>query len=476
MEHISEQPFSWIIDLVPVDDRSEPQRISQQAMADQSRTAYNMDYRIQHKNGDYIWLHDRFVVMRDDQGNPVSLIGSVSDVTHLKQIEADKAVLQDQLVQVQKLDSIGRLAGGVAHDFNNMLGVIMGHAQIALDSLDDDHPVREDLIEIAQAAERSAVLTRQLLTFARKQTIIPKVVDLNTSLGSVLGTLEGLIGENIKIIWKPASELCPVKIDPSQLDFIMANLCMNAREAILYEGMITISTSNVTLDEQFCASRPGLKPGYYVKLVVSDNGRGMDKPTLARIFEPFFTTKRFGEGGMGLASVYGGVKQNGGHIEAESEPEIGTTMAIYLPAYIDPVPVSKKEPVSGVSASQNGTVMLVEDEPSILKMTTLMLKRLGYDVLPSNSPSAALRIPDDKLDEVDLLLTDVVMPGMSGRELADELQKRRPELKCMFMSGYTADVMTQDMKHREGMFFIQKPFTMTGLSDMIRQALHRSSA
>ncbi len=389
-----------------------------------------------------------------------------------KRAEEDRVKLQAQLNQSQKMESVGRLAGGVAHDFNNMLGVILGHAELALEQVRPDQPIHADLQEICRAAERSAELTQQLLAFARKQTVAPKVLDLNEAVEGTLKMLRRLIGEDVGLAWLPGKNLGPVRMDPSQLDQILANLCVNARDAIGDSGKITIETEAVLFDDAWCAEHAGFVPGAYVLLAVSDNGCGMDKDTLDKLFEPFFTTKEVGKGtGLGLSTVYGIVRQNSGFITVYSEPGLGATFRIYLPRHFgkaEPVPI---EAPPRPAARGHETVLLVEDEPAILKMASAMLQRRGYAVLAADSPGEALRLAETHAGRIDLLMTDVVMPEMNGRDMAANLLARNPNLKCLFMSGYTANVIAHHGMLDEGVHFIQKPFTTQVLSEKIREVL-----
>ena len=396
----------------------------------------------------------------------------VEDITERKRAEEEKAALEAQLQQAQKMESVGRLAGGVAHDFNNMLGVILGHAELALDQVDPDQPLRADLMEIQKAAQRSADLTRQLLTFARKQTIAPKVLDLNETIAAMLSMLERLIGENILLDWKPAPDLWPVRMDRSQLDQILANLCVNAKDAISGVGTVTVVTGNSILDESYCATHPGCVPGEYVRLTVSDTGCGMDSDTRARLFEPFFTTKAFGHGsGLGLASVYGAVTQNDGVIDVESALGQGTTVTIYLPRRAGKAEQARIEGAAGPLIRGHETILLVEDEPAILHLTKTMLEQLGYTVLAASAPCEAPRLAEQHAAVIHLLMTDVVMPEMNGRDLARNLLSLYPHLKRLFMSGYTAEVIARDGAVDDGAQFIQKPFSMPELATKVRHAL-----
>jgi signal transduction histidine kinase len=389
-----------------------------------------------------------------------------------KQDENERIHLEEQLRHAQKMESVGRLAGGVAHDFNNMLSVIIGHANLALVVLDPDEQLYSSMEEILTAAQRSAELTRQLLAFARKQTIAPRVMDLNTIVSGIFKMLKRLIGEQIELVWSERADLWPVKVDPSQIDQILANLCVNASDSIAGNGKIFLETGNCVVDEGYCAGNSGLTPGAYVRLSVSDSGCGMDKETQKRIFEPFFTTKEIGAGtGLGLATVYGIVKQNGGFINVYSERGLGTTFSLYLPRH-----AGKAEPVAGAepALSLRGgreTILVVEDEPSILKVTTMILTRQGYSVLPACSPREALRLAGEQGASIHLLVTDVVMPGMNGLQLAKKLEALHPGLKRLFMSGYTADVIAENGVLDEGVQFIHKPFSVPDLAAKVREVL-----
>ncbi|GAB6190384.1 ATP-binding protein [Desulfocastanea catecholica] len=384
---------------------------------------------------------------------------------------AEKIQLEEQYRQTQKMEAIGQLAGGVAHDFNNMLGVILGYAELALEEVDQSHPLSNKLKEIQKAALRSADITRQLLAFARKQTIEPRVLDLNETVEGMLKMLRRLIGEDINLTWLPGAGLWPVKIDPSQIDLILVNLCINGRDAIAGIGQMTVQTDNSILDEGYCAAHAEWVPGEYVRMTVTDSGCGIDKPALSQIFEPFFTTKDIGKGtGLGLATVFGTVKQNNGFINVSSEVGLGTSFTIYLPRHHGDTRQGKKELAPPVMRG-NATILLVEDETTILSMTMTMLESLGYVVLPAGSPEEAMRRAADFAGEIDMLITDVVMPGLNGRDLADVLLEEYPQMRCLFMSGYTADIITNHGVLDKDVYFIQKPFAKNDLAVKIRQVL-----
>jgi CheY-like chemotaxis protein len=329
-----------------------------------------------------------------------------------------------------------------------------------------------NLYEIQKAARRSADLTRQLLGFARKQTVAPHVLDLNETVTGMLSMLERLIGEDIDLTWIPSADLWPIKVDPSQIDQILANLCVNARDAIADIGKITIETENCTIGEDYCAVYTYFKPGEYVRLSVSDNGSGVDKETLPHIFEPFFTTKALGKGtGLGLATVYGIIKQNNGFINVYSEPEQGTIFRIYLPRHAGKAgPMSEEAPSEPVMRGHE-TILLVEDEPTLLELITLMLENLGYTVLPAATPNDAIHLAEVHAGRLHMLMTDVVMPEMNGRDLAENIMSRHADLKRLFMSGYTANVIAHHGVLDEGVHFIQKPFSQQELAAKVRETL-----
>jgi len=396
---------------------------------------------------------------------------SLVDITERRRAQKEQEKLQAQLNQAQKMESVGRLAGGIAHDFNNMLSVIIGYAELALDEVEPTHPLYRALQEIFNAGKRSADITRQLLAFARKQTIAPRVLDLNETVEGMLKMLRRLIGEDISLAWLPSSGLGSVKMDPSQMDQILANLCVNARDAIVGVGKVTIETHRVTFDQTYCATHAGFTPGDFVLLSVSDDGCGMDKETLGKIFEPFFTTKEKGQGtGLGLATVYGIVKQNNGFINVYSEPGHGTTFNIYLPPHEGEVGEKGGIATTTTPTGQGETILLVEDEIAILDLGKSMLEKLGYTVLAAHSPGEAFRLVKTHAGAIHLLITDVVMPEMNGRDLAGQLHTLYPGLKTLFMSGYTANVIAHRGILDEGVCFIHKPFSAKDLAVKVREA------
>ena len=405
-------------------------------------------------------------------GRVTSVGGVAQDITQHVRAEAERGRLEGQLLQAQKMEAVGRLAGGVAHDFNNMLGVILGYTEMILASPQTPPSVRNDLEEVSAAARHSAELTKQLLAFARQQTIAPEVLDLNNAVAAMLKMLRRLIGEDIQLVWSPDADLWPVHMDPAQVDQVLANLVVNARDSISSAGTITISTTRIEIDEEYCSVQADFEPGEYVLLSVTDNGRGMDRATLDRIFEPFYTTKPQGKGtGLGLPMVYGIVRQNNGFVHAYSEPGHGTTMRIYLPRHHGAAEETEPARPPRNLPTGNETVLIVEDEHALLALVTRLLERLGYVVLAAASPAEALQIAAEHEGEIDLLVSDVIMPGMNGLELQRRLLEIRPHLKSVFMSGYTADIIAGHGVLDEGTHFLAKPFTLSEIAAKVRTAL-----
>jgi PAS domain S-box-containing protein len=432
---------------------------------------HEKEYR--HKDGTVFPVESRAFLLRDESGRPAGWWEIVRDITDRRQAEAERGRLREQLAQSQKMEVVGRLAGGVAHDFNNMLQAILGNASLALLDLPADSPARESLQEIRSAADRSVALTSQLLTFARRQATAPKVLDLNEAIERTLQLVRRLIGEGVQLAWQPGAGVWPVRIDPSQLDQILTNLCVNARDAVNGTGRITLETCNVILDPAFCAAHPGIQSGDFVRLSVSDNGTGMTPEVLAHIFEPFYTTKEMNQGtGLGLATVYGIVTQNQGAITVASTPGEGSTFRVFLPRHAAnsapaATPAGQKPP----PGRGHETILLVEDEAKVLRISKMMLDGLGYQVLVAATPAEALRTAEASVDPIHLLLTDVIMPGLNGRELAEQLRVRHPAMKCVFMSGYDAKVIAPHGILEDEVNFLQKPFSAEDLAAKIRAAL-----
>lgn len=410
------------------------------------------------------------VPLTDAQGNVSSIMAVARDVTARRKAEA--AVLE-----LKKLESIGRLAGGVAHDFNNMLSAILGFTELALYETPADSLVHERLLEIQKAANRSAELTRQLLAFARRETAQPRVVDFNAVVAGLLGMMHRLVGNQIELVWNPAGDLWGVKLDPSQLDQILTSLLVNARDAIDGAGAITVATANITLDEAFCERHPESRPGDFVALTVEDTGCGMTPEMMGRIFEPFFSTKGNRPGmGLGLAAVYGSVRQNGGFILVDSAPGDGATFTIYMPRTDEPMAPAVADLVDTNHPAH--TVLLVEDEPAVLTLTETVLRQHGFGVHAFPTPAAALAFMDEHAGPLDLLVTDVMMPGMTGRDLVREVHQRRPDVPALYMSGYPADVIARQGLLDPGVEFLQKPFSVGTLvsraSEILRERARHS--
>jgi two-component system cell cycle sensor histidine kinase/response regulator CckA len=449
------------------DDRSSIIEAMRRAHAPQSDGFYDVEYRFIRLDGAVRWMKVRsqtFFSGEGDGRHPVRTVGGAQDITDRKQAEAERIRLQEQLTQAQKMESVGRLAGGVAHDFNNMLSVIQGHVELALRTVAPGDGVRGDLEEIRAAARRASDLTRQLLAFARRQVVAPKVLDLNGAVTASLAMLRRLIGEDLALTWTPSPDAGRVRIDPSQLDQVLTNLAANARDAIDGVGRVTVTTRRVT--------RAGEEPGPYAVLEVADTGRGMDSETARHLFEPFFTTKPVGRGtGLGLATVYGIVKQNGGYVEVDSELGRGTTVRIFVPGVDAGVTGATTDMAAAVPQPGHETVLLVEDESAVLRLSKIVLERFGYKVLTAGTPSEAIELFQTHDGRVHLLVTDVVMPEMNGRELAARLREARPELKALFVSGYSASALAPRGVLDEGVHFLQKPFSLEDLAASVRQAL-----
>lgn len=425
----------------------------------------NFEYQARKADGKIAWLRMNARLANYEEDNSFIIEGFTTDIT-------DQIKLEEQFRQAMKMESVGRLAGGVAHDYNNMISVIIGNTELAMDRVNPSDPLYENLQEIYNAARRSADVTRQLLAFARKQTIAPKVIDLNNVVEGSLKMLKRLIGEDIDLSYLPGNVKWPVNMDPSQIDQILANLTVNARDAIAGVGKITIETGMTTFDQSYCDDHNGFIVGDYVQLTVSDDGLGMDKLTLENLFEPFFTTKDIGKGtGLGLATVYGIVKQNNGFINVYSEPDQGTMFNIYFPRHMSAPIESCKFHSDFIPTGHGETILLVEDEPSILNMGSKILEKLGYSVFKANTTIDAIQIAENHASEINLLITDVVMPEMNGKDLAELLIRINPKIKLLFMSGYTANVIAGHGVLEEGVCFIQKPFSRKDFAIKVREAL-----
>ena len=426
--------------------------------------AFQAEYRVTRKDGRVIWVSDSAVVVQGAEGYPV-MEGIIVDITERKQLEG-------QLQQSRRMEAVGRLAGGIAHDFNNLLTIIKGYTELAVQRKDVPAPVRADIEHIEDASERAAGLVRQLLAFSRKQAWQPKNLDLN---GIVLGLeklLRRLIGEDIEMKTVVSAGLGTIKADPAQVEQVLMNLVVNARDAMPKGGKMIVETSNVDLDKTYASEHVSVKPGSYVMLAVSDSGTGMNPETIAHIFEPFFTTKGGTKGtGLGLATVYGIVKQSGGYIWVYSEPGKGSTFKVYFPRVDERADKDSRTTREAGAKRGSETILLVEDDDAVRELAEVILVAQGYKVICANGPKRAEEIAAERLREIDLVLTDVIMPTMSGRELVRKLSARNSKMRVLYMSGYTDNVIAQGGVLEEGLAFLQKPFTPRALAQKVREVL-----
>jgi two-component system cell cycle sensor histidine kinase/response regulator CckA len=424
-----------------------------------------LEYRILARDGRILWFSDHSVVMRDAAGQPRFLHGVMFDITARK-------VLEEQLAQAHKMDAIGRLAGGVAHDFNNILTTILGYSELILRRTHTDSRIGDNAREIRKAAERAASLTRQLLAFSRKQTLLPQVLDLNTIVAEMDKMLRRLISESIQLDMRIAPHLWRVKADPGQIQQVIMNLAVNARDAMPHGGALTIETANVVLDEHYVRQHADARVGEHVLLAITDTGSGISAEVKAHLFEPFFTTKGVGQGtGLGLATCYGIVKQSGGHINVYSELGHGTTFKVYLPRVVEPVATPSSAPPRATPRGKE-RVLLVEDEQPVREMSALVLRELGYDVVEARDGDEAVRMTGAVgRDRFDLLFTDMVMPRMSGKELAHRFRLIHPGTRVLFTSGYPDKAMTHNGELVPGIAFLHKPYTPETLAQKVREIL-----
>jgi len=421
------------------------------------------------KNGDLFWENGSISAIKNSEGRITHFVGVKEDVT-------DRKLAIDQLRQVQKMEAVGQLAGGIAHDFNNLLTVINGYSTLLIRGLESGSPMRKEAEQILRAGERAADLTRQLLSFSRRQILEPKVLDINQQVKSVEKMLGRLIGEHLGLVTSLAADAGFIKMDPGQLEQIIMNLIVNARDASETGGEIAVETGNFELDESFVHLHPGSQPGSYVLLSVADQGEGMTEEVKQRLFEPFFTTKEMGRGtGLGLATVYGIVKQSGGYIEVISQPGQGARFSIYLPRVFQPAEKHQRPPIDE-QVDCGHTILVVEDEPGVLNLVVHTLRKRGFNVLETTDPEQGVILFDDHAHTIDMLLTDVVMPFMSGPTLAGILTKKKPELKILFMSGHTDNRVSFEKMLEEGVQFLPKPFTSDALIGKVRETLQGAGA
>ena len=409
----------------------------------------------------------RWAPARDSAGRPLGVIRVATDIT-------ERVQLQEQLRSMQQLEAIGRLAGGIAHDFNNLMNIVLGHAELLSAETDLTERMKNGLGQVRRAAERAASLTHQLLAFGRKQVLQPKVLNLNEIVADVQKMLSRVIGEDIELVSRLHPSLGRVKADPVQMEQVLMNLAVNARDAMPHGGTLLMETTNVELGEAYARQHPGFPAGPGVMLTVSDTGHGMDDETLVHIFEPFFTTKELGKGtGLGLATVYGIVTQSGGNITVSSALGKGTTFQVYLPAETALAETRVEEPV-GEIAGGTETILVVEDEPNLREITRIFLEDYGYRVLEAVDVEDALQLVKTFADPIHLTLTDVIMPGMSGRQLAEQILSARPGMKVVYMTGYTDDMVVQHKVLEPGVVLLQKPFDKIQLARKIRLVLDGS--
>jgi two-component system cell cycle sensor histidine kinase/response regulator CckA len=457
---VYERPLVWLESVHPED---RPRMLAGQQQLTQGEPTIDT-FRVLRPDGSVRWVRGRAFPIRNAAGQVYRIAGVSEDITELK-------LTEQQLLQAQKMEAVGRLAGGVAHDFNNLLTVISSYSQLVSNDLAADDPRRADLDEVMKAATAAAGLTRQLLAFSRQQVLEPRVLDINDIVDTAGKMLKRLIGEDIDLVTRLADDIVAIKADPGQIEQILMNLAVNARDAMPDGGKLTIETDNVELDEAYRHEHPLVQPGSYVMLAMTDTGSGMSEEVREHIFEPFFTTKELGKGtGLGLATVYGIAQQSGGHIWCYSEPGHGTTLKIYFPR-VEERPAAAAAPTATPSLRGDETILVAEDADSVRDVARDVLIRYGYRVLLAPDGRAALELANAHLDEIDLLLTDVVMPEVSGRQLAERLRELRPTLKVLFVSGYTDDAIIRHGMLEPGINYLQKPFSPQSLARKVREVL-----
>ncbi|NTU57786.1 MAG: PAS domain S-box protein [Chlorobiaceae bacterium] len=439
---------------------------------------WGIEYRIRRRDGEIRWLQEIGGFQMDEDGNATRLFIVMHDISDLKRAEEERDKLQEQLQQFQKMEMLGQLAGGIAHDFNNVLSVILGYTEMLLSEIDETHPFYESLASIEKMSSRSAGMVNQLLAFSRKQIAQPKILVFDEELGNLLPIFVRLIGENIEFHWEPGSKGGRVSIDPSQLYQIVTNLCVNARDAIEDAGKITIVTSTIHVNKSDCDRGHACRtPGQYVRLSISDTGSGIDKDTLPHIFEPYFTTKDVGKGtGLGLSTIYGILSQNSGYIDCHTQQGAGTTFSIYLPEFKSVTETGNIVPPGYRLNGNKETILVVDDDPQILQLITDILRKNGFMVFSAHDGEDATRIFMESGDRISLLLSDVLLPRMSGTQLSGNLQELNPNLRTIFMSGYAANAFSQNGLMDEDVHYITKPFTISSLLKLIENVLHADVA
>ena len=434
------------------------------AAALHSKESFDTEYRVRRYDGQYRWLREQGRIVPEKDAQASHMVGFLTDIT-------EHRILELQLRQAQKMEAVGRLAGGVAHDFNNLLTVIAGYSELQMRSIPETDPAHDQAEQIRAATTRAAALTRQLLAFSRQQVLLPRIVDLNVVVTDVDKMLRRIVGEDIEITPQLAPILGAVEVDPGQIEQVLVNLVVNARDAMPNGGQVVVETANIQIDQNYSSEHFYVKAGRYVRLSITDTGIGMDAVTRARLFEPFFTTKELGRGtGLGLATVYGIVKQSGGHIEVSSEPGHGTTFKIYFPLVNRPVSAPAPHPPAADNSQGTEVILLVEDENSLRQMVTQVLSSRGYQVIAVRSAEEVEQIVAAN-PHIDMLLTDVIMPKVGGPELVKRIAPRYPNMKVLFMSGYTANSMRRDGEHEQSSSFLEKPFTPQTLTAKVREIL-----
>ena len=461
-------PAEWA-DAIPPEERERVYAAFSRLAADEP--SVSVEYRIARPDGSIRWIHSRGFQIKDATGAVIRITGIATDITERKRVEG-------HLFQSQKMETVGKLAGGIAHEFNTIMTTIIGHSEIMLNDLPAGNPLCKNAQEIRQAADKAAMLTRQLLAYGRKQILQPKILDLNTLIADVEGILRHLMGDGVDVRIVPSTGLKPVKADVGQIEQVIMNIAMNAADAMPNGGKLTLETANVTLGEEYVRGFPDLKAGEYVMLAITDTGAGMSEKVKARLFEPFFTTKGVGKGtGLGLATCHGIIKQSGGHIAVYSEPGRGASFKVYLPQVEQPTKAiaPRRDPADLPGGTE--AILVVEDDPALREMSAALLRRLGYTVLSAANGVDALKLTHQPgTGHIDLLFTDVVMPQMSGKELSDRMQALRPNTKVLFASAYTENAIVHQGVLDEGVDLLQKPFTPSALALKMREVLDRPNS